>query len=287
MSTPMKIMVLAVSVALTGAQAADVGALRCEGRSEPLGIDVAKPRLSWQLPDGRQTAYQVSVEGAWDSGRVVSEQSVGVEYGGSPLQSGRRYAWKVRTWDGESRSSAWSVTASFLTGKFRPEDWRGKWIGADAAREPAPDGVLGFAVEARAADEAQWVQVDLGQPRPIERVVLHPMHHDDPAAGGWIKGYGFPPRFRLQISDGSDFHEAATLADLTQADFPNPGWAAVAFEAGGKTGRYVRLTATKLWRRGPNLPFVCTLGELQVFVGGRNVALEKAVTASASVEGYG
>jgi len=64
--------------------------LRCEYRQKPLGIDAAKPRLSWVLDSGRQTAYQVVVTGLWDSGKVNSDQSVNVEYLGKPLESGMR-----------------------------------------------------------------------------------------------------------------------------------------------------------------------------------------------------
>ena len=72
--------------------------LRCEYRVNPLGIDAAKPRLSWKLETGnlklrgiRQTAYQVLVASSenllkkdqgdfWDSGKVTSDQSIQVEY---------------------------------------------------------------------------------------------------------------------------------------------------------------------------------------------------------------
>ena len=53
------LIIAAISLAGSVAHAVSVGDLRCEYRQEPLGIDVAKPRLSWQLSAGRQTAYQV------------------------------------------------------------------------------------------------------------------------------------------------------------------------------------------------------------------------------------
>src|SRR5580692_1536956 len=60
--------------------------LRCENLLDPLGIDVVKPRLSWILDSDRsnerQTAYEVVVDGYWDSGRVESDRSINVEYGG-------------------------------------------------------------------------------------------------------------------------------------------------------------------------------------------------------------
>ena len=55
------LIIVALSLAISVAHAVSVGDLRCEYRQDPLGIDVAKPRLSWQLSAGRQTAYQVVV----------------------------------------------------------------------------------------------------------------------------------------------------------------------------------------------------------------------------------
>ena len=80
------VMVLGVLFAVE-AQAVSVDRLRCENRTNPLGIDVAKPRLSWVLDSSKQTAYQVVVDGTWDSGKVASDQSVGIEYTGS-LEAG-------------------------------------------------------------------------------------------------------------------------------------------------------------------------------------------------------
>ena len=83
--------------------------LRCEYKVDPLGIDVSQPRLSWQLSaEGRgvvQTAYQVRVAETeaglagspiWDTGRVDSDQSIHIAYGGPALASGQRYYWQVR-----------------------------------------------------------------------------------------------------------------------------------------------------------------------------------------------
>ena len=75
--------------------------LRCEYRENPLGIDTDKPRLSWIVTptdsDRRgvgQTAYQILVAGTreqldrdqgdfWDSGKVVSDETIQVPYDGS------------------------------------------------------------------------------------------------------------------------------------------------------------------------------------------------------------
>ena len=138
---------------LMPANAANVVNLRCEYRNNPLGIDVARPRLSWELeernqrPEARgqkQRAYEVLVASSeellakdhgdlWNSGKELSDRSVAVRYAGKTLVSESRYWWKVRVYDKEGQQSAWSSPAMFMTSKMTPDDWRGKWIGADLA----------------------------------------------------------------------------------------------------------------------------------------------------------
>src|SRR5579863_3893610 len=79
--------------------------LRCEYKVDPLGIDVRKPRLSWELASAEkgvmQTSYEVRVAASeaelakgkslWDSGKQPSAASIQVEYGGPALASGRTY----------------------------------------------------------------------------------------------------------------------------------------------------------------------------------------------------
>ena len=78
---------------MTPSELSPVG-LRCEYRADPLGIDERFPRLSWALEsEGRgqvQSAYRVLVARSeedleseanllWDSGRVESGRTIGVE----------------------------------------------------------------------------------------------------------------------------------------------------------------------------------------------------------------
>ncbi len=99
--------------------------LRTEYKENPLGIDVRKPRLSWQLQaPGRgvvQSAYQIRVarsagglgggsDQVWDSGRVASDESTQRAYDGQPLRSGQRYHWQVRVWDGGGKPSDWTFS---------------------------------------------------------------------------------------------------------------------------------------------------------------------------------
>ncbi len=118
--------------------------LRCEYLSNPLGIDVQKPRLSWMLDPSAnlrsQSAYRVLVASTsailhsdrgdlWDSGRVVSGQSTWVEYGGKKLVSGQRVYWKVRIWSDGGEGSLWSNQATWSMGLLQASDWDSKWIG--------------------------------------------------------------------------------------------------------------------------------------------------------------
>ena len=143
-----------------------VANLRCEYLSNPIGIDVDHPRLSWVLVSTirgqRQTAYQVLVASSqqqldegqgdlWDSGRVESDQSTHVRYGGAPLCSAHRCWWKVKAWNKDGCESAWSDAAVFEMGLLSPDEWRGKWIAAEVevpdSVGPAPHFRKEFAVD--------------------------------------------------------------------------------------------------------------------------------------------
>jgi alpha-L-rhamnosidase len=120
----------------------EINHLICEYRSNPLGIDVTKPRLGWQMqtdrPGARQTAYQIRAASdlnqlnrpdLWDSGRVDSDQSVHVVYDGLPLKSRQRVYWAVTVWD-ETGAATGSEPAWFEMGLLDANDWEAQWIGA-------------------------------------------------------------------------------------------------------------------------------------------------------------
>lgn len=282
--------------------AASLSGLRCQDLTDPVGIEATTPRLSWVITSEqrgeRQTAYQVLVASSaellaadqgdlWDSGKRASEQSQHVPYAGKPLHSLAQCHWKVRIWDRHERPSPWSAPAQWTMALLQPAEWRGQWIGTPRRTAVDANGAPGFLVEMDRPDQGAWVQVDLGSVQSIDRIVLHPMRQNDPQAGGWIDGYAFPLRFKVEIADDAAFQTARPVADHTRQDFANPGWKPVRFEVGGQRGRYVRLTATKLWHRGNGLPYVMTLGQIQVFSADRNVALHQPVQASHSREGQG
>jgi alpha-L-rhamnosidase len=117
--------------------------LTTERRTDPVGLDTAKPRFGWRLVSTAtgqlQGRYQLTVgttPGAadiWDSGQVTSGQSVDIAYGGPALASDRTYHWRVRVWDAQGRPSPWSAAARFDTGLFDPAaEWQADFIGGPA-----------------------------------------------------------------------------------------------------------------------------------------------------------
>lgn len=125
------------------------------------------------------------------------------------------------------------------------------------------------------ADATKWVQVDLGKTLPLDEVHLIPAHPPDYPT----PGYGFPLRFRVEISQDPGFTAASILEDHTREDFVNPGDNIVTVPAGGRRGRYVRVTATRLTDDFELHHYSFALAELEVMAGGLNAALHQPVAA--------
>lgn len=105
--------------------------LRTEFLTDPMGIDIAAPRLFWNCSGGvTQTAYQIvaAVDGetVWDSGKVASP-SMRAVWGGRTLRSRDRAEWKIRLWDESGAPDEWAG-AFFEMGLLDESDWRAQWI---------------------------------------------------------------------------------------------------------------------------------------------------------------
>ncbi len=123
--------------------------------------------------------------------------------------------------------------------------------------------------------ESPWVQVDLGSSQPFDTIALVPVLVDfQPIDRG---AFGFPRRFRVDVSDDASFGVFTPLFVHTDYDFPKPGVAPVVIAAGCKA-RYIRVTVTKPAEE--NYTFFVALGELIALQGNRNIALGGAVRAS-------
>ena len=121
-----------------------INKLKCEYLKNPIGIDVLMPRLSWQLNASKRGAYQRAYQVIaapyeelllqadpvlWDSGKVLSDQSIQIPYAGPGLQSRQRVHWRVRVWDQDDQLTDWSEPAWFEMGLLNQGDWEAQWIG--------------------------------------------------------------------------------------------------------------------------------------------------------------
>lgn len=129
-----------------------VSALHCEYAEAPTGLDTAVPRLAWRMEASErgqlQSAYQIQVATSpeellerggvlSDSGKVASDRTMHVEYGGDPRAAGQICARRVRVWDRHGEVSPWSETGTWSVANLDRTDWEVHWIGAG---EPVFEG---------------------------------------------------------------------------------------------------------------------------------------------------
>ena len=122
-----------------------VAGLYCDHAVNPLAVDHRKPTLSWILSSARrgnrQSAYHILVSrnpsslrrgigDLWDSGKVDSDNSTDVVYGGAAPASGEQCYWQVRVWDELDRASPWSEPGHWQVGLLEASDWHAQWISA-------------------------------------------------------------------------------------------------------------------------------------------------------------
>jgi alpha-L-rhamnosidase len=152
-----------------------VADLQVENATEPLGLDVERPRLSWRLDTARpgvaQTAYQIQVATShtnlrsrpgnpdvWDSGQVSSASSAQIVYEGPALESATRYYSRVRVWDETGTASAWSPVSWWETGLFDEADWdASEWITHSFERELPAYGDMTLELEFTVLNNAAGV----------------------------------------------------------------------------------------------------------------------------------
>ena len=229
--------------------------LRCDYRVNPLGIDAATPRLSWELQSSHkgilQSAYRILVSDdtlsleknkgtIWDSKKINSDASIQVAaFAGTPaapsagpvLLPARTYYWKVMVWDNRGDTSRWSRIAFWQTGLYSSADWKGaRWI----AYEDLPDS---------------------GRRIPGPSVT-------DPSAKGEKKSGPFRdtlPLFRKEFTVGKPLKKATAFicglghfemslnGKKTGDHFLDPGWTKY-----DKKALYVTFDITGQLQQGPN-----------------------------------
>lgn len=138
------LVVLVFSFSGMAQNSVSVDGLQCEMLTNPLGIDVIQPRLSWQFQTNNtqveQTAYHILVASSpeklasnnadlWDSGKVEGSQSINILYSGKTLDSKDEAYWKVKVWTNKGETE-WSKTAHWSMGILTYAEWKStRWIG--------------------------------------------------------------------------------------------------------------------------------------------------------------
>lgn len=284
-----------------GGHAAEIGAMQCEYRANPRGIDNPHPRLTWTIISKRrgevQTAYQILVASRkdllthnngdlWNSGRVVSSQSVDIEYAGAPLRSRNICFWKVRIWDRDGKSSDWSPAAAWSMGLLESSDWHGQWISdpvlADPSNRPLTPIHCYRSQLASSPDAAKWIVLDLGTAKPMDAVDMIPARPSDENSD--FRTAMFPIRFKIDTARTTDFSDARLVVDQTTSDYPNPRGDSCHFSfSSSVTARYVRLTVTRLscWDARD---YGLALGGILVSDHGRTISAGAQVNCSDSME---
>ena len=119
---------------------------------DPINIDIQHPRFSWVVSSDQrnqqQSAYQIIVASKekflsnnksdlWNSGKIISDETIHHEYEGIDLQSNTHYFWKVIFWD-KSGTPHESPIAKFETALLNSSDWKANWIGKESGSESVP-----------------------------------------------------------------------------------------------------------------------------------------------------
>ena len=132
--------------------------------------------------------------------------------------------------------------------------------------------------------ESPSIELDLGSILPINRLHFHSADLSDTVPQANDADYGIPRRMRVQGAKLPDFSDAVPLAEYRANSIYETG-PIIILSFPETTCRYVRLTAVD--------PFINKLesiigsqigiAEIEVFSKGRNVAIDKKVTASFSL----
>ncbi|NDO55699.1 hypothetical protein FMN12_18380 [Bacteroides acidifaciens] len=122
--------------------------LMVELAERPIGIETLEPHFSWKIyaqeRNFKQSAYRICVADSpvklengdpnvWDSGKVLSDNSIFNPFKGKKLCSSTTYYWKVKVWNDKGEESVWSRANTFTTGLLNESDWgTSSWISMEA-----------------------------------------------------------------------------------------------------------------------------------------------------------
>lgn len=271
----------------------------CEYRSNPEGIDVLRPRLSWVLAsdlrgDG-QSAFQVIVASSqallnknkgdiWNSGKIISEETKTI-YDGSRLISRQHCFWKVRVWNSKGQVSPWGSIAKWSMGLLNRSDWKGEWITdpqlADTKNFPLVPVNCYRSQTTTHQDQAKWIILDLGHEQEVNSINIIPAR--PPNYNMDFKSVMYPLRFKVETARYKDFRDGKIVIDRTRQDELNPRQNDNIIKFKTVKARYIKLQVTKLSKWDVNL-YGLALGGLKVYHNKKIISQNASVSCSDAIE---
>jgi len=218
-----------------------INLLQINHRDKPINIDTVNPSFNWSFisdkKDTFQTAYQIQIgcdgENIYDTGKVLSEQSIGVKYNGKKLTSHSHYEVTLTVWT--STESA-VISSYFETAFLDNSQWEAKWI------YPEEQEAIGLPVFTRRIDISGAVKsarvyctakgvydIQINKCR-IQNDYLRP---------GWTN---YRKRHQYQTYNVKEYIDKETLIEITVA----PGWYVGNYGADGISNHYGKQLAAVL-----------------------------------------
>ena len=141
-------------------------------------------------------------------------------------------------------------------------------------------GAIGYrSLAHNTAAHEEWVQIDLGEPGPIDEIVIVPTIYR--RCDSQLQADAFPESFRVVAGTGEEA-DGTVIASFTADDrlLPRIGPVVIPCQV---QASWVRVEATTLSARAWDGKYALQLSEILVFRGADNIAFNRPVTASSSV----
>lgn len=124
------------------------------------------------------------------------------------------------------------------------------------------------------SNHTECIMIDLGRIYDVEQVNLYPRND--------LIGEGFPIDFNIKVSE--DTVNWTTV--VTENNYPTPLGGAEEFDFSITNARYIMIEGTNLRQVGTD-GYMMQLAEIEVFAASDNLAYDKPITVSSSLEGWG
>jgi signal transduction histidine kinase len=138
-----------------------------------------------------------------------------------------------------------------------------------------------FSAESESPDQPEWAKVELYKNTQIDRIVLVPALWDHVQRGP--QADGFPAAF-VVIAGRKGDAKGQVVARFGPEDQILPRIAPLVIPIQPTTAAWVRIRTTQLSKSAKGGKYVCGFSEIMVFNGERNVALNRPVRVSSTID---